>query len=47
MFLSGVDMSNIAVQRTVDDHTHAWLRVRAMHEMGREATEYWSASNLM
>jgi hypothetical protein len=40
-------MSNIAVQRTVDDHTHTWLRVRAMHEMGWEATEYRSASNLM
>jgi hypothetical protein len=27
-------MSNIAVQRTVNDHTHTWYRVRAMHENG-------------
>jgi hypothetical protein len=32
MFLSGAGMSNIVVQRTVDDHTYIWLRVRAMHE---------------
>jgi hypothetical protein len=47
MFLSGAGISNIAVQRIVGDHTYTWLRVRAMHEMGREATEYWSTSNLM
>jgi hypothetical protein len=34
MFLSGVGMSNIAVQRTVNDHTHTWYRVRAMQENG-------------
>jgi hypothetical protein len=27
-------MSNIAVQRTVDDHTYTQLRVIAMHENG-------------
>jgi hypothetical protein len=34
MFLSGACMSNIAVQRTVDDHVYTWLRVRPMHENG-------------
>jgi hypothetical protein len=34
MFLSGAGMSNIVVQRTVDDHVYTWLRVRAMHENG-------------
>jgi hypothetical protein len=27
-------MSNIVVQRTVNDHIYTWLRVRAMHENG-------------
>jgi hypothetical protein len=27
-------MSNIAMQRTVNDHTQTWYRVRAMHENG-------------
>jgi hypothetical protein len=27
-------MSNIAMQRTVNDHTDTWYRVRAMHENG-------------
>jgi hypothetical protein len=27
-------MSNIVVQRTVDDHTYTWLSVRAMQENG-------------
>jgi hypothetical protein len=34
MFLSVAGISNIAVQRTIDDHTYTWLRVRAMHENG-------------
>jgi hypothetical protein len=34
MFLSGAGMSNVAVQRIVDDHTYTWLGVRAMHENG-------------
>jgi hypothetical protein len=33
-------MSNIAVQRTDDDHTYTWLKVRTRHEMGQEAIEY-------
>jgi hypothetical protein len=37
-------MSNIAVQRTVDDHTYTWLRVRAMHENGSGGHEYWYAA---
>jgi hypothetical protein len=32
MFLSEAGLSNIAVQRTVEDHTYTWLRVRAIHE---------------
>jgi hypothetical protein len=47
MFLSGANMSNIDVQRIDDDDTYTWLRVRTRHEMGREATEYWSPSNLL
>jgi hypothetical protein len=31
---SGAGMSNIGVQRIVNDHTHTWYRVRAMHENG-------------
>jgi hypothetical protein len=34
MILSREGMPNIAVQRIVDDHTHTWLRVIAMHENG-------------
>jgi hypothetical protein len=47
MFLNGAGITNIAMQRIDDDHTYTWLRVRTRHEMGWEATEYWSASNLM
>jgi hypothetical protein len=39
--------SNIAVQRTVDDHTSYMIRVRAKCKIGWVATEYWSASILM
>jgi hypothetical protein len=39
--------SNIAVQRTVDDHTSYMIRARAKCKIGREANEYWSASILM
>ena len=39
--------SNIAVQRTIDDHTNYMIRVRTKCKIGREATEYKSASNLM
>ena len=39
--------SNIAVQRIASDHTYTWIRVSSKYEMGREATKYWSASNLM
>ena len=39
--------SNIAVQRIVDDHTTYMVRARTKCDIGREATEYWSASNLM
>jgi hypothetical protein len=47
IFLSGARMYNIAAQRIVDDHTYTWLGVRTRYELGREATEYWSVSNLM
>ena len=39
--------SNIAVQRTIDDHTNYMVRARPKCEICREATEYWSAINLM
>jgi hypothetical protein len=39
--------SNIAVQRTSDDHTNYMVRARTECKIGREAAEYWSASNLM
>ena len=38
---------NIAVQRTVNDHTSYMIRARAKCKIGQEATEYWSASNLV
>jgi hypothetical protein len=34
MILSGAGMSNIAVQRIVNDHAHTWYRVRIMQENG-------------
>ena len=37
--------SNIAVQRTSDDHTNYMVRARNECKIGWEATEYWSASN--
>ena len=39
--------SNIAEQRTIDDHTNYMVRARPKCKIGWEATEYWSASNLM
>jgi hypothetical protein len=39
--------SNIVMQRTVDDHTTNMIRARTKHKIGREATEYWSASILV
>ena len=36
--------SNIAVQRTVNDHTSYMIRVRTKFKMDREITEHWSAS---
>ena len=39
--------SNIAMQRTVDNHTTNMVRGRTKCEIDREATEYWSASILM
>ena len=39
--------SNIAMQRTSDDHTNYMVRARIKCKIGWEATEYWSASNLM
>ena len=39
--------SNIAVQRTNDNHTTNMFRARTKCKIGQEATEYWSASNLM
>ena len=41
--------SNIAVQRTIDDHTRYMIRARTRtkFKIGRETTEYWSASNIM
>jgi hypothetical protein len=35
------------MQRTVSNHTCAWVRASFKCEMSQEATEYWSASNLM
>jgi hypothetical protein len=34
MILSGAGMSNIVVQRIVNDHAHTWYRVRVMQENG-------------
>jgi hypothetical protein len=39
--------SNIVVQSTDDDHTNYMVRARPKCKIGREATEYWSASNLI
>ena len=36
--------SNIAVQRTVNDHTSYMTRVRTKCEMDGEISEHWSAS---
>ena len=36
--------SNIAVQRTVNDHTSYMIRVRAKFKMDRKIFEHWSAS---
>ena len=36
--------SNIAVQRTVNDHTSYMIRVRTKFKMGGEISEHWSAS---
>jgi hypothetical protein len=36
--------SNIAVQRTVNDHTSYMTRVRAKLKMDGEISEHWSAS---
>jgi hypothetical protein len=47
MLLSGGDISNIAVQRTVDSHKMNLVRARTMYEIGQEAIEYWSASILI
>ena len=38
--------SNIAVQRTVNDHTSYMIRVRAKFKMDGEISEHWSASKL-
>ena len=39
--------SSIVIQRLVNDHTSYIISIRAKCEAGREATEYWSAGNLM
>ena len=39
--------SNIAMQSTGNDHTNYMIRARTKCKIGREATEYWSASILM
>jgi hypothetical protein len=39
--------SNIVMQRLVDDITSHIISFSAKCEAGQEATEYWSASNLM
>jgi hypothetical protein len=39
--------SNIVMQRLVDDSTSHIISFSAKCEAGQEATEYWSASNLM
>jgi hypothetical protein len=36
--------SNIAVQRTIDDHASYMIRVRAKFKMDGEISEHWSAS---
>ena len=38
--------SNIAVQRTVNDHTSNMIRVRAKFKMDGEISKHWSASKL-
>jgi hypothetical protein len=37
----------MVIQRLVNDHTSYIISFRAKCEVGSEATEYWSASNLM
>ena len=39
--------SSVVIQRLVDNHTNYIISLRAKSEEGREAIEYWSASNLM
>ena len=39
--------SNIAMKRIVDNHKMDMVRARTKCEIGQEATEYWSANNLM
>jgi hypothetical protein len=36
--------SNIAIQRTVDDHTNYMVRARPKCKMDGEISEHWSAS---
>ena len=36
--------SNIAVQRTVDDHTNYMVRAKIKCKMDEEISEHWSAS---
>ena len=38
--------SNIAMQRTVNDHTSYMIRVRTKFKMNGEISEHWSASKL-
>jgi hypothetical protein len=38
---------SIVIQRLVNNHTNYIISTRAKCEVGREATEYWSASNLV
>jgi hypothetical protein len=39
--------SIIVMQRTINDHTRYMIRARTKCKIGRKATEYWSASNLI
>ena len=39
--------SNIAVQRTIDNHTMNMVRARTKCKKGQEAIEYWYTNNLM
>ena len=39
--------STMVIQRSVNDHTSYIISFRAKCEVGQEAIEYWSASNLM